>query len=50
MAYTLEDYRKDNARSGLHFLTPEERLSGLTLKEILSTLTPFLILNPRYVG
>lgn len=40
MPYTLEDYRKDSARTLLNSLTAEERVAGLAPKERLAGLAP----------
>ena len=45
MPYTMEDYRRDVAREHLHELTPEERLAGLSAKEIVECLSPEEILS-----
>ncbi|ETX04094.1 MAG: hypothetical protein ETSY2_30810 [Candidatus Entotheonella gemina] len=40
MPYTLEDFRRDYTRDHVDLLTPDERLQGLSLEEVLQRFSP----------
>jgi hypothetical protein len=45
MPYTMEDFRRDYVKEHLSQWTPEERLAGLSVEEILERLPPEEIEN-----